>query len=1045
MNLSQIRTASLNEVDPFVANLLAWEDEHQARKLILIPSVSSAPRAVLQALGSSYQNVCAEGLPSVRMTGGSSADLEDVAWQLASNRRYADRRFYKGVHYTDLAESLAQRRCAEAFATPEVPAEHLHVNVQALSGGIANLAVYQALMEPGDTLMGMNLYEGGHLSHGSQFNQSGQRYKVVSYAVDRQTEQLDYDRIRALAREHRPRVLIAGYTSYPWAPDWQKFRDIADEVGAYFVADIAHTAGLVLAGVIANPVGLADVISLTTNKTLCGPRSAAVLTTDKHLAGKIDAAVFPGAQGAPHPNKFVAVAVAFEIARTEAFRKMQFQIAANARALADGLQRRGTRIAYGGTDTHLFVIDLKSFTSPTGSTLYGEPAARILELADMVVNKNSVPGDQQTAHATGLRLGTPWLTQRGLDEADMDILAGVIHNLLASIHPFTYNGATGLLPRGKAPLEAIEEARLGVAALVAKTNDPVTAEPAYPHYFSSPNSAPTQFQITGERARPFLQQLVTANIACLEPGQSMPAFLLDRHGGGIDRVTVQRDEIGYRVTATPANAARVLQWLWGVSDGYVLFDDADILRKIEGPVIIEPITGSPPVSGGDVRDKSAAELFRKEPALFDLTKPYFVGQSHLEGHAPSGKPGWNPPGEAAPELKRTPLFDLHLAAGGRIVPFAGWEMPLRYASVQDEHRAVRAAAGLFDVAHMGVFEISGPHATSFLDAVFSNYAAWLADMQACYGYLLDPAGAVIDDAIIYRLRAERYLMVVNAANEDKAWDWLNAVNAQAVALDARRPWVQVEATATLRNLKSPDAGAAQLRDIALQGPASLPTLLALLDEAALKFQLRQLPKNSLMQAKLGGIPVTLARTGYTGAEWGFEIFAHPDDLPALWQKILEAGAAFGVKPVGLGARDSLRIEAGLPLWGHELAGGDAITPIEAGFPAFVKYHKPFFVGRAGLVSREASRSREIIRFIVSATRARMPQPGDPVLGADGGQVGVVTSCSIDGERRLLGLALVGRAHTAAGTALAVAPGGRPDASVVIAVLPRFRASGKSAH
>jgi glycine hydroxymethyltransferase len=1025
MNLNQLRTAPLDEVDPFVADLLRWEEEQQTRKLILIPSVSSAPRAVLAALGSAYQNVCAEGLPAARMTGGSAADLADVERQLAANRRYADRRFYKGVHYTDLAESLAQRRCAEAFATPEVPAAHLHVNVQALSGGIANLAVYQALMQPGDTLMGMNLYEGGHLSHGSRFNQSGQWYKVVSYAVDRKTERLDYGRIRELAKEHRPRVIIAGYTSYPWAPDWQAFREIADEVGAFFVADIAHTAGLVLAGVIPSPIGLADVVTLTTNKTLCGPRSAAVLTTDKHLAAKIDAAVFPGAQGAPHPNKFVAVAVAFEIARTPAFRRLQFQTAANARALAAGLQARGTRIAYGGTDTHLFVIDLKSIASGAGYPLYGEPAARILELADIVVNKNSIPGDQQTAHATGLRLGTPWLTQRGLAEADMDDLAAIIHHLLASIRPFAYMGAAGILPRGKAPLEAIEQARAGVAALVARTNDPAPPAPAAPA---------NAFRITGARARPFLQQLTTANLARLQPGESQPAYMLDRHGRALDCVTVQRDADAYRVTATLANADRVFRWLSGVSDGYVLFDDQDVLRKVEGPVVVEP-AGNSETSAGEVSGKPALQLFEENPALFDLSKPYFVGQSHLAGCAPAGKPRWNPPGEASTGLKRTPLFDLHLASGARLVPFAGWEMPLRYASVQDEHRAVREAAGLFDVAHMGLFEISGENAAPFLDTVFSNYAAWLDDMQACYGYLLDPAGAVIDDAILYRLHAARYLMVVNAANEDKAWHWLDGVNRGEVMLDTARPWVTVDAPAGLRNLKSPEAGRDQLRDIALQGPASLPTLLALAGEPRAKSQLRQLPKNSLMQARLGGMAVTLARTGYTGEEWGFEIFAHPADLLALWQAILAAGAPFGVQPAGLGARDSLRTEAGLPLWGHELAGEFGVSPLEAGFPAFVKFHKPFFVGRDALLSAEKSRAREIVRFRVTAERARMPQTGNPVLDAAGGQAGVVTSCSIDAARRLVGQALVGRAYTAPGTTLSVSAG--RGAAVGITVLPRF--------
>jgi len=274
--------------------------------------------------------------------------------------------------------------------------------------------------------MGMDLYQGGHLTHGSEFNLSGQRYRVVSYGVDPQTERLDYDVIRDLAREHRPRVIVAGYTSYPWAPDWGAFRSIADEVGAYLMADIAHTAGMAAAGVYPNPLGVAHVTTFTTHKTICGPRGAVVMTTDEGLAQAIDAAIFPGEQGGPHVNKFAALAVAFRIAQTEEFRRLQRQIVANASALAKALAKRGLRLAYGGTDTHLLLIDLESIPSDTGFPLWGEPAVRILDLAGIVANKNTIPGDTETSLATGVRLGTPWATQRGLDEADMDALAELI-------------------------------------------------------------------------------------------------------------------------------------------------------------------------------------------------------------------------------------------------------------------------------------------------------------------------------------------------------------------------------------------------------------------------------------------------------------------------------------------------------------------------------------------------------------------------------------------------------------------------------------------
>ncbi|NIP26922.1 MAG: serine hydroxymethyltransferase, partial [Phycisphaerae bacterium] len=488
----------LNFIDPFVSQLIQNETDQQMQKLILVPSVSAAPEAVLEALGSKFQNVCAEGQPASRLSRGTVADLQDVAFHLADNRRYANRRFYKGVNYVDLVESLAQRRCAALFAHGRLRPEHLFVNVQALSGGTANLAVYQGLMNPGDTLMGMSLNEGGHLSHGAAVNLSGQLYRIVSYGVDKQTELLNYEAIRQLALEERPQVIVAGYTAYPWQPDWEAFRAIADEVDAFLVADIAHTAGLVIAGEMPNPVGIADVTTLTTNKTLLGPRSAIVITTDRSMARAIDNAIFPGAQGAPHPNKFAAVSVALELAATAEFRALQSQIVTNAKALAASLERCGMRLVYGGTNTHLFVIDLKSIPSPTGEVLYGEPASRILELAGIIVNRNTIPGDKSSPLATGLRMGTPWITQRGLKEVDMERLANLIYQILSNIHPFTYNGLNGLLPRGKIDIEILEPVKQGIQDLVQQKAYQVTQnQPAL-----KLNNKPTSgINISGQRAR----------------------------------------------------------------------------------------------------------------------------------------------------------------------------------------------------------------------------------------------------------------------------------------------------------------------------------------------------------------------------------------------------------------------------------------------------------------------------------------------------------------------------------------------------------------
>jgi len=1033
----------MEEVAPFVADLIQWEAERQARKLILIPSESYAPQAVRQALGSVFQNVYAEGYPPLRMTRDPEVRLRDVAWQLAYYRRYADRRFYKGVDYVHFVECLAQRRCAQAFAHGSIRPEHIFVNVQPLSGAAANLAVYWALMEPGDTLMGLDLFQGGHLTHGSEFNISGQRYRVISYGVDPTTERLDYDAIRHLARKHCPKVIVAGYTSYPWSPDWETFRAIADEVGAYLMADIAHTAGMAAAGVYPNPVGTAHVTTFTTHKTICGPRGAVTLTTDEELAQAIDMAIFPGEQGGPHVNKFAAMSVAFKIAQSEEFHRLQRQIVVNAQALAEGLTRRSLRLAYGGTDTHLLLVDLKSIPTHTGFPVWGEPAVRLLDLAGIVANKNTIPGDTETSLATGVRMGTPWITQRGLDETDMDTLADLIHHILANIKPFAYNGLIGTLPRGKIDLGVLEEVRRGVAALADKAGIDFEYERSgYPHYFILPsNPAPraTALRITGWRARPFVQQVVTANVARLTPGQSIPTYVLDRHGKLLDQVRVTREEPDrwgrerYLVTPTPDNAAHLASWLRGLADGYVLFDEEDVFRKVEGPVVVEEQetesekagATSPPVTemGNGKQGDTAAELFAAHPERFDLTKPYFVGQAHLaecaSGSRHSDKEEWHWHREEKPSLKRTPLYEAHQAMGANMVPFAGWEMPVWYTSVSEEHRAVRETAGLFDVAHMGVFEVTGPHGTTFLDTVLSNYVAWLEDGQSCYGYLLDPDGNVIDDVMVYRRRADLYLMVVNASNEEKDWDWLNAVNERRVIIDRGRPWVQVEAQATLRNLKDPASGERQRRDIALQGPASLPTLQALTDNTGLKAALARVRRTDLIECQLAGFPLIIARTGYCGEEWGYELMVHPDDATPLWKAILKAGEPLGVRPAGLGARDSTRTEAGLPLYGHELAGPFEISPIEAGFPGYVKYHKPFFIGREPLLSREQDRTREVIRFRVDHKGVRLPHTGDPVVNRKGRLIGHVTSCSIDTEGYMLGLAIVEKRYNLPETPIAI--------------------------
>ena len=1045
--------ANLADVDPDIERIIALEKERQARRIILIPSESIAPAPVRAALGSVFNNIYAEGYPPLRMTRDDEELLLDMGHQLAYYRRYADRRFYKGADYVHFVETLAQRRCAACMANERVSAEDIYVNVQPLSGAAANLAVYDALLEPGDTLMGMDLFQGGHLSHGSEFNISGRRYRVVSYGVDLKG-QLDYGRIMEQALTERPQIIIAGYTSYPWAPDWSKFREIADACGAYLMADIAHPAGMVAAGAYPSPVGLADVITFTTHKTMAGPRGAVILTTDQDIAQDIDMAVFPGAQGGPHTNKFAAMAVAFQIAQTDAFKRMMHRVTENAQTLAASLQKRGLGLAYGGTDTHLLLIDLRSIETPTGEPLRGEMAVRIMELAGLIANKNTIPGDELTALASGVRLGTPWVTQRGMGAAEMEAIADAIARLLKNIHPFHYDGLAGELPRGKLDLDMLEEVKKDISDLAARTAaETESIGSRYPHYFFA-DEAPApegrgMLLVSGWRARPFLQEVGTADVSSLEPGAQARTLLLNKNGRLIDDVQLLRlepDDRGrdrYFVLTHGPTHERVKTWFRGLSDGYVLFDNDDLRRKVQGPVVVEDvgldlvndaaIIGAAQAFRQKVKDSAndlpagtdALCLYREQAELFCLTKPYFVGQAALKSVRPKSDKGefrWEEPPEDPP-LRRTPLFEKHQELTRKIIPFAGWEMPVWYTGVSEEHQAVREAAGLFDVAHMGVFEAAGPHATSFLDTVTSNYVHWIDPGQSQYSYLLDPEGNVIDDIMIYCRARDLYLIVVNAANAEKDWAWLNAVNEGKVIISRENPALTVEGKAILRDLKDPACGPDRRVDLALQGPASLAVLQELTGDQATKDELARIRRTDLIEVNLSGIDLIIARTGYTGEEVGYEIFVHPDEAIKFWNLVLEKGAEHGVKPCGLAARDSTRIEAGLPLYGHELAGPLNMIPHEAGFPGYVKFHKPFFIGRAAIMEREARSKRVLVRFRVNETGVRAlrgGEHGETLVNKRGKYAGRVTSCVLVGSHQV-GLALVDERYAEPDTQVAIYP------------------------
>ena len=418
---------TLHSIDPLIADLVDRERRRQEEKVILIASESRPHRAVLEALASPFTSLYAEGYPSRWMRGLPLDALTDVERQLAVHRRRGNRRFYQGTELADIVECVAERRAAACFASDACSAERIHANVQPLSGSAANLAVFEALLEPGDTIMAMTLTEGGHLTHGSPYSVSGKRHHAIGYGTDPRTGRLDYGEMRRLAEAHRPKLLIGGFTSYPWRPDWYRFREIADEIGALLLADIAHAAGLVVGDAYPNPVGIADVATFTTHKTLCGPRGAVILSTDERIARRIDRAVFPGLQGGPHVNKMAAIAVAMHLARTAAFADLQRKVVANAAHLGDALVRRGLTLAYGGTDTHMLLVDLR----PLGLT--GKLAARVLDSAGLVCNRNVIPGDRDGADAHGIRLGTPWVTQRGMGRDEMDALAEVVARVLFAL------------------------------------------------------------------------------------------------------------------------------------------------------------------------------------------------------------------------------------------------------------------------------------------------------------------------------------------------------------------------------------------------------------------------------------------------------------------------------------------------------------------------------------------------------------------------------------------------------------------------------------
>jgi glycine hydroxymethyltransferase len=384
----------LIDVDPEIAEAIRLETERQATKLELIASENFVSEAVLEAMGSPLTNKYAEGYPG--------------------------KRYYGGCEFVDVAETLAIERAKQLFGAE-------HVNVQPHSGAQANMAAYFSVLEHGDTILGLNLAHGGHLTHGSPVNFSGRFFKVIAYGVDKATEQIDMAEVRRLATEHRPKLIVTGGSAYPRTLDFAAFKEVAAEIGAYLMADIAHPAGIIAAGLHPSPIPHCDLVTTTTHKTLRGPRGGMIMCKAA-LAPAVNKTMFPGMQGGPLMHVIAAKAVAFKEALSPEFREYQRQIVANARALAEALIAQGFRLVSGGTDTHVMLVDVAS------KGLTGKVAEAALDKAGLTVNKNAIPFDTKPPTVTsGIRLGTPALTTRGMREAEMRKIAGLIAEVLADV------------------------------------------------------------------------------------------------------------------------------------------------------------------------------------------------------------------------------------------------------------------------------------------------------------------------------------------------------------------------------------------------------------------------------------------------------------------------------------------------------------------------------------------------------------------------------------------------------------------------------------
>ncbi|MFN3492303.1 MAG: hypothetical protein ACK40V_08810, partial [Anaerolineales bacterium] len=467
--------------------------------------------------------------------------------------------------------------------------------------------------------------------------------------------------------------------------------------------------------------------------------------------------------GGPHVNVFAALALTFKLTQTAQFKKLQEQTLKNAKAMADQFEKRGLRVPFGGTNTHLVNVDCTSIIGEDGTTLSGDQASRILDLVGVVVNRNTIPGDKNSMDPSGIRLGTPWITQRGFDEKKTRELVNIMADVLLACAPHSVDTVKkGKQRRAKIDFNVLNQAKLKIRKLCETAGiDFKYKKSGYPHYyFVDDKSTSGVFELSGKRVRQMLDYAVSSDLSALKKGKAQ-ATTIATPKGVVKGVLAKVDNMTYQIQVPAKNAGVVGTWLRDLSDGYISFNlngEKDFsAKRMPGAFVVN-----------DVK-KALKQKAEKDSGV---EKVWYVGINSQVKKEALPEFQWN---ESEGELKKTALNQTHKDLGGRMVPFAGWEMPVVYTSIYEEHLATRQAAGLFDVSHMGVYEVRGADAASFLDAVCANDCGALQSGESLYTHFLTPHADVIDDTLVYRRGWDNFLVVVIASNDDKVRAWFEAV------------------------------------------------------------------------------------------------------------------------------------------------------------------------------------------------------------------------------------------------------------------------------